>query len=242
MELGNYALPEGAHEALRRQNRQAVSVGDGVSKITAGHDQGVSYRFWVHTEIDKAKSKAARYEKPRETEMIEWRSDRYNKPIERLKDLGPELLEFDVESGECIGGRYAESYKRWKQGLSAPGLQLSKWGVLDDGWVAQFAAFGVYSVEQFAAMPPSKINSKFPKEVHEAFERAVLYVNMKEGRVESDKQADEIVRLQKHNSKLEATVAEMQEQMKGLLALHGETEKTGKNKKAVTKEENTDGK
>lgn len=228
--LDNFVLPDGAAEAIRKQNRRIESLGDGVVRSTAGHDRGVSFRFWVHAEFNKLKSKAAKYEKSTETEMIEWHPDKYNKPTERVKDLPPELLEFDDETGECIGGRYMESYKRWKQGLSAPGLPLSKWNVLSDGWVATFAASGIFSVEQFAAMPRSKIEGKYPEEVCEAFERAILFVNMKEGRQESDKQAEEIVALQQQNAKQRAEMEELKAQMKSLM------EKPKKKQKEITED------
>lgn len=214
--LDNFLLPDGAAEALKRQNRQLMSLGDGVSVSTAGHDAGVSFRFWVHSEFNKLKSKAAKYEKSTETEMIEWHPDRYNKPTERVRDLPPDLLEFDEETGECIGGRYAESYKRWKSGMTAPGLALSKWGVLPDGWVTTLAASGIFSVEQLAAMPRSRI-AQYPQDIQEAFERAILFVNMKQGRIDADKQAEEIEALHKANERQAAELEELREQMKSLM-------------------------
>lgn len=230
--LAQFPLPDGAHEALARQNRQTVALRDGVSTY-AGHDAGVSYRFVNFSEFNKLKSKAAKYEKSIETELIEWRPDRYNKPTERVQDLPAELLEFDEETGECIGGRYADSYRRWKQGLTSPGLPLSKWGVLSDGWVTTLAANGIFSVEQFASMPRSKIEGKYPKEVCEAFERAILFVAMKDGRVEADKQAEEILELQREKARMAQEMEALKEQMTALMGVNG-----GKKarKKATTEE------
>lgn len=230
--IDNFALPDGAAEALKKQNRQMVSLSDGVTRSTAGHDKGVSFRFWVHSEFNKLKSKAAKYEKSDEVEMIEWHTDRYNRPTERVKDLGPELLEFDDETHECIGGRYADAYRRWKQGMTAPGLPLSKWGVLADGWVTTLAANGIFSVEQFAAMPRSKIDGKFPQEVSEAFERAILFVSMKEGRAQSDKQAEEIVELQRTKAKQAAEIEELRQQMNALLSGRDAATKRSKKKES----------
>jgi hypothetical protein len=131
--------------------------------------------------------------------MIEWDVDKHQKTPERVQFLPPELLEFEpVDIGDegpvhlkynewvidettgkrrlveskhrCIGGRFMESYLRWIQGLEAPGLSLSKWGVIPDGWVKTLVENGIFSVEQFAAKPRALISSRYPKEVQEYFE------------------------------------------------------------------------
>lgn len=234
--LDQFLLPDGAAEALRKQNRQLQSLGDGIAVSTAGFDTGVSYRFFIHSEYNKLKSKAAKYEKSNEIEMIEWHPDRYNKPTERVKDLGPDLLEFDEETGEAIGGRYAEAYKRWKAGVTSPGLPLSKWGVLSDGWVTTLAQHGVYSVEQFASMPRSKMDNFKDAEVREAFERAIEFVAMKEGRVQADKQAEEILELQKEKARQAQELEELKAQMKAFL--NGGAEPKRRGRKAQIEETN----
>lgn len=213
--LDNFPLPDVAAQDLRRQNRHAVSLADGVSSY-AGHDSGVPFRFFIHTEEAKPflPARSKKYMPQLEVEMIEFMPDRFNRPTERLRHLSPELLEFDDETGECIGGRYATSYKRWKEGLSAPGLPISKWGELSDGWIATLVKNGIFSVEQLAALPRSKVDQYGPAVV-EAFEKALGYVAKKDGLKVSAEHAE-------HIASLEARIAELE---------GGKARKPGKQKK-----------
>lgn len=234
--LDNFVLPDGAAEALSRHNLQKTDLNDGVSRFISGHDKGVAFRFWIHPEYNKDKSLKAHYEAYDEIEMIEWNTDRFCKPTERVSFLPPELLEIDPYTHEARG-RFAEAYTRFKKGLSAPGTSLSKWGVLTDGEIATLADNGVFSVEQFAAMPRSKVESKFPQAFQEHFERAIQFVNGKENRYQADKQAEEMLALQRTNSKLENEIAALQEQMTLLAQEAGGRVKRGKVKKIKKVEE-----
>lgn len=209
--LDQFPLPEVASQQLRQQNRRANSLGDGVVDF-AGHDQGVAYRFFNETEYRKEQSKILGYEKFENVEMIEWLIDRRNKPTEQVRFLPEELIRFDRD-GEVVGGKYFESYKRFKDGLSAPGLLISKWGGLADTEVMTLAAYGIFSVEQFAAMPRGKIDGKFPIEILEAFERAIQYVNGKDARYESEQTAGKMLELAQANSKLESEMAELRKEL-----------------------------
>lgn len=214
--LDNFVLPGVAHDALAKMGVRATEIESGVSRFISGHDKGVAYRFFVHTEYNATKSKAARYEVFDTEEMIEWLTDSKCKPTERIRMLPPELLSIDPFTGEA-GGRYAESYERFKKGMSAPGTSLGKWGVLSDAEIATLNANNVFSVEQFAAMPRAKIEGKFPQEFKEYFERAVQFVNGKEGRFETDKQAAEIMSLQAEKDKQARMIEELQAQVNALV-------------------------
>lgn len=209
--LDQFPLPEIASQDLKRQQRFANNIGDGVVDF-AGHDKGVAYRFFNHLEYNKEQSKILGYEKFDEVECVEWLIDRKNKPVEQVRFLPEELLRFDRD-GEAVGGIYFESYKRFKDGLTAPGLSLSKWGVLGDAEVMTLVTGGIFSVEQFAALPRSKVEGRYPQDIVEAFERAIQFVNGKEGRHEQGQTAQKMLELSQANAKLENELAEIRKEL-----------------------------
>lgn len=228
--LDNFALPEGAAEALAKANVQKQDIGDGVSRIS-GSIEGVPYRFFVHTEYNARKSKAAHYEVFDEVEMLQLFSDPFSAPTHRVVHLPPELLAIDPYTQEATG-KFAESYRRFKAGKSAPGTALSKWGVMSDGEVATLNANMIFTVEQFAEMPKTKVVGKFPQEFHEYYERAQQFVNGKQNRMEADKQAAEIMALAADKERMAREMAEMKEQMAKLMA-DSAKKKGGRPKKAA---------
>lgn len=213
MLIDNYALPDGAYDALKRQNRRMEDLGDGVSRYS-GQDRGVSFRFWIETVKNEVKSKAARFTVFDEVEMIEWTSDRYNKPTEQVRFLPAELLTFDID-GECIGGLYQDAYLRFKTGRKAPGLPLSKWGELSDSEVATLADAGIFTVEQFAAMPRDKIAGRYTQNFVDAFESAIQWVNGKQHRYQVEEQAEEILELRQAIAKRDRDLEELKEMISG---------------------------
>jgi len=233
IDLDNFPLPEVASEALRRRNLQSTSISDGVSRIN-GHDGGVAFRFFIHPVYNPIKSKAAKYEVFDEHEMIEWLKDRFQHPTEQVRFLPEELLRFDMQ-GECTGGMFKEAYDRFKNGQTAPGMPLSRWGVLADGEVASLASMGIFSVEQLAAQPRGKIEGRLPTPFVEAFERAIQYMNGREQRLVAEKQGDEILALQRENEEKDRKLSELQEQMKELLAGNKTAAPKGKRGKPANK-------
>ena len=211
--IDQFRLPDGAAEAIKRNGMtKLVPLEDGVSRIN-GDDNGVAYRFYIHTEYNSHKSKAARYEVFDEVEMIEWLADKYNQPVEQVRFLPPELLSID-DTGEAYG-EYAETYERFKAGLSAPGTPLTKWGVLTDGLVATLAASKIHSVEQFAAQPRERILKKFGQdsEIAQAFDRAIQYVNGKNARYQVDKVANELYESKKVIEQQQFEIEQMKEML-----------------------------
>ena len=208
--LDQFPLPEIASQDLKRQQRFANNIGDGVVDF-AGHDKGVAYRFFTHLDYAKEQSKILGYEKFNEVECIEWLIDRKNKPVEQVRFLPEELLRFDRD-GEAVGGIYFDSYKRFKDGLTAPGLSLSKWGVLGDSEVMTLVSAGIFSVEQLASMPRGKIEGRYPQDIIDAFERAIQYVAGKEGRFEQGQTAEKLLELSQANAKLEKEIAELRKE------------------------------
>lgn len=201
--LDQFQFPPDAIDGLMQANLQQVSVGSGASRFMSGHDKGVAYRFFTKPVYNETKSKLCGYEKFDEIEMIEWLTDKYNHPTEQVRFLPEELLHTDTLTGE-VRGRYSESYKRYKEGKAAPGTPLEKWGVFSDGEVATLAMNGIFSVEQFAALSKDRIASKFPTNFVDAHERAIQFTNGKSNKVEADKQAAQMLELERKNAKLEA--------------------------------------
>lgn len=209
--LDNFALPEGAAEAIRSSNGGFKPLEDGVGVFMA-HDKGISYRFFYHADYLAEQSKALSYEKYANILMIEWFVDKKHRPTERVRFLPTELLSFDKE-GNAIGGLYFQSYKAFIEGQNTPGLALSKWGILDDASVATLASDHIFSVEQFAALPKSRVSGRYPQEIVEAFERAIQFVNGKNIRDLDSKHGDEILRLKQEAAKKDNAIRELQEQM-----------------------------
>ena len=232
--IEKFELPGVAADQLRAQaaNIREVTLDDGVSMMS-GHDRGVAYRFFTHTVLNEKKSKIVKYKHYDEVDMIEWLVDRRSKPTEIAlrhftdpsdpsktifkSELPEELLSFDDE-GVCIGGAYKEAYDRFKSGRNSPGIPLSKWGVLSDAMVATLGAAGIFSVEQLAAQPRSKIEGKFPEEIVEAFEQAIIWETSKDSRAVASKQSEEILKLSEEVKLRDREMAELKAQVKALNA------------------------
>lgn len=206
--LDQFPLPEVAVEALTKQARTTESLGDGVA-LLSGHDKGVAYKFDIVAIYNQKKSQELGYEYHDEREMIQWFRDRRSKPTEQVRFLPPALLDFNKD-GECIGGRYADAYNRWKAGLQAPGMPLNKWDVLSAGECATLAANGIFTVEQFADFPADKLNGVYPIEYMHAHERARMWVNGKVAREDAVQNQETMAELMAQNVELLATVADMQ--------------------------------
>ena len=216
--LDNSRMPgfEFARDDVKAQARQAVNLGNGID-FFSGHDAGVAYRFFTHAQKNEMLSKKLMYHKADAIDMIQWFIDAKNKPAAMVRELPEELLQFDPLTGECVGGTLAEDYRRYKQGLSAPGLALSAWGELDICDLETLVNSGIFSVEQFAAQPDDKIN-RFHGSIQEAFQNAIQYVNGKQNRVQAEKVASELLEVTQKNSKLEDKLAAQQAQIDKLMA------------------------
>jgi hypothetical protein len=138
--LDQFPLPEAAAKALSRPEMQMKNLGDGVSTF-AGHDNGTAFRFFTEPVYSVAKSRRAKYEVFDEIEMIQWFNDGFNSPTEQVRFLPPTLLAFErdeeyndrgelkkVTIGAPIGGKYLESYMRFKQGKKRAGDSAFKMG------------------------------------------------------------------------------------------------------------------
>lgn len=234
--LDTFKFPEDTLDGIKKLNLKSANIEEGVSRFISGHDQGVAYKFFIHPEYNAMKSKAGGYEVFDEIEMIEWYPDSKCRPTERVRLLPEALLHVDEFTGQVFG-KYAEAYRNFKLGKAQAGTQLGKWGILSDGQIATLNANHVYTVEQFAAFPKAKIQSKFPSEFIDAWDRAQQFLASKEQRFEADKRASELAELAQKNTKLEAELNELRKMVADSMAkdVHqeGAKRKPGRPKKEV---------
>lgn len=223
-------VPEASAD-IRSRNLNEQQLDTGVSLMTSGHDKGLSFRFFVHQERNVIKSELTNYPHFDSMDMIEWYKDSRNKITERCHFLPRELLAFDPVDGTCIGGIYKQAYDRFKAGLETPGLSLRRWNVLPEGEVRGLEELGIYTVEQFAAQPRGRIESRFPREIQQAFQQAVEYVNGKDSREQTEKQAEQLMHIMQENSKLSETVSTLQQQLQALISSNAPEPKKGKKAK-----------
>ena len=213
--LANFPIPAEALEGMRAQGFRANNLGDGIDMFMA-HDKGVGYSFGTITEYNPTKSKKLGYAFYDTIEICTWVIDKRESHVERVRFLPDELLSFNSE-GEPVSGKYLDSYLAFKKGLKTPGTPLAKWGVLDDSLVASLKHDGIFSVEQFAAVPKSKIEGKYPIEVLEAYEQAGFFVAGKEQRSKNDETAAELLRLKDEAAKKDEAILTLQKQMAALM-------------------------
>jgi hypothetical protein len=211
--LNDFILPDGAMEAISKAKMRTVELDDGVSRLMTGHDGAMAYRFFIHAEHNKIKSEAAGYEVFDEYEMIEWLADRGHKPTEQVRFLPAELLSFNRD-GEAVGGKYLESYRRFKEGKATPGTSLAKWGILSDGEVASLSAAGIYTVEQYAAQTKDKIEGRYPQTFVDAYNRAKQYVNSRQMVLEKEETASKLQELEAANKELLERLAKLEQSSK----------------------------
>ena len=207
------SMPEVAQEMILKNGIDAVSIGDGVSRLNmSGHDKGVAYRFFMHPIYNKVASDEKGYEVFDETEMIEWIVDRKNKPTEIVRLLPEDLLRYNREK-ECVGGRYKDAYLAWKTGKAAAGTPLRRWGLLTDGEVASLEADGLFTVEQFVACDRARISAKYPDEFLQAYDRGVQFLAAKDVRASTGELAGKVQQLEKEKAEMAERLAKLEASM-----------------------------
>lgn len=243
--LNQFAFPPEAKADFIEKGLVSTSLGAGVSDIQLnGFDKGVAYRFFVAAVPNKVKSEDAGIEINDEIEMIEWVKDRKNKPTERVTMLPEKLLKFrrkknangamelvkDAKGNlELIGGLYAESYKRFKEGITSPGMQISRWEKASVGQAATLASEGIHTVQQFAAMPRDRVEGRFPKSIIELFELAIQYTNREQALSNVKDSVEHVLALKQEQSKLADENRILKEQLEA-----ARSKKTKANKTEIT--------
>lgn len=244
--LNDFAFPIEAQEQFVNKGLTQRDISGGVSTFDmAGHDRGIAFRFFKEQVKNEMKSLAVDMEIPDEIHMIEWNVSKKHKPAERVHMIGDKLLKFRKVNGriwrdangqmECTGGLYSEQYIAWTKGLNAPGLSLSRWGKITDSQVFTLASLGIFTVEQFAAMPRNSVEGRFPKDLVEVWESSIQWLNAQEGKANIDKYASKIVSLEQENAKKDEAIKTLQAQMAQLLS-----EEKPEKKKPGRKPKNTE--
>lgn len=215
----------GAEEHIRSNGLVQRRVDNIVSDFQIdGHDRGVAYRFFITDVVNPAKTEATNsdFEINDDVEMIEFYVRKDHKPTERCRLLPPELLKFSKQknpdgSRDCIGGIFKDAYLAFKAGRSSPGLELSRWGRLSLGQVATLNSAQIFTVEQFASMPRSRIEGVLPKEFVEAFESAIMFVNGQKGFEDVKKYAAEMLEQKQINAKQKSELDELRSKIEKIM-------------------------
>lgn len=179
----------------------------------SGHEKGVGYRFFTHAVKNEMKSQETDLEINDDIQMVEWFKNKKEKPVERVHLLPEQLLKFRKKKNpttnqmevifplECVGGAYADDYKRWRAGLSGTGLELSRWNKVSEGQVKTLVSEGVFTVEQFASMDRSAVEARFPKDLQKAFQDAIHFCNAQTPLAGIKEQAEKVLSLEQELSK-----------------------------------------
>jgi hypothetical protein len=219
LDFSKFNLPADANIS-ELEKRQSIQVVDGVTRYS-GHDAyGLGFRFFVFDNYNEAKSKAARCELFDPLEMIEVFIDRKTRLHKRVDDK--------------IRHKYAEEYRRFKEGLEAPGTPLHKWGVMPSHEIQTLVKDGIFTVEQFAIQAADKVQGRYPAVFFEHFTRAQQFVASKTGVVDAAAMADKMVELQKQYAEMQAQLLALSEENK-ILASGSKPKKTsrGRPKKII---------
>ena len=211
--LDNFILPDGAVEEMASRGAFMQQMQPGVS-IMSGQSGGLAYRFFSIQEKDEKASKLAKIPVFKARHMIEWNKGKRYKPTEQVRFLPEALLMFD-EDGNAHG-EYAESWNRYIKGLTAKGTPLHRWGELDDSIIATLTATGIFSVEQFAALPRGVVSGKYPHDILEKFDLAIEFVNGQSGRFEYEALAKQAADFQTQIAKRDTQMDELRAEIEKL--------------------------
>jgi hypothetical protein len=210
MTLPLHLLPPQAQADFEKIKTSALS-NNGVERHYSGHDgYGLGFRFFIYDRYNKMKSEATKTPaNPSGIEIFD--------QIEMQEIFVDKKTRLHKIVNDRIRNKYPEEYRRFKDGLDAPGLSLSKWGVIPSNEVATLNKAGIFTVEQLAVQNADKIQSNFPRVFFEHFTRAQQHVAAKSGNVEVQKQAEAMVEMQKAYAQLEQRLISLEEEKMALL-------------------------
>jgi hypothetical protein len=210
MTLPLHLLPPQAQADFEKVKTSALS-NNGVERHYSGHDgYGLGFRFFIFDRYNKMKSEATKTTgNPSGIEIFD--------QIEMQEVFVDKKTRLHKIVNDRIRNKFPEEYRRFKDGLDAPGLSLSKWGVIPSNEVATLNKAGIFTVEQLAVQNADKIQSNFPRVFFEHFTRAQQHVAAKSGNVEVQKQAEAMVEMQKAYAQLEQRLISLEEEKMALL-------------------------
>lgn len=239
------ALMSGAAEFLAKGvTARAINSGGGGTVNDyemAGHDRGIAFRFFIALSPNGIKSEEFDMEINDEIPMIEWFVSKKHKPTERVHMIGDALLKFAKvktldrdgkyqmrvrQPLECTGGKLKEAFIAWQAGVQSPGLALSRWDKLSMSQVATLNSLGVYSVQQFASMPRDRVEGRMPKDLVDAFEDAIRFINAQKPMEDVQEYANQVVLLKQKDAQREQEMAAMRAQLAALEAKNAEPKST----------------
>lgn len=204
MDLDNFPLPDGAHEALKRHGTVSHKLGDGIERIT-GHDRGVAFRIFPGQVLNQLRTDLAggipMYD---EIEMIQFFNDKFTRPVFILTKEHKR--------------KYKVEYERYLAGKEAVGLPLERWGQCTSAEAATFASQNIFTVEQLAACPDSRIRGRFPTNFVVLYEAAIKWVAGQSGRFELEKTTEKMADMARENTRLANELENLRAQFSDFLS------------------------
>lgn len=223
--INTFPLPDVAVQDLQRRQMSTQDLSPGVSVLSSGHHNGINYRFFIKEVRNPIKSEITGFPHYDTVELIEYDIDDRTRPAFQVRpvcELPTQLLAFDKFDGSCKGGLYQEAYERFKAGMETPGLPLRRWGVIDEAAARSLEELKIFTVEQLAAQPRNKIESRFPEEFKGYFQQAIEYVNGKDTREQASKQAEQLMEVLNQNSELTRQMEGLKAQLASVMSLQAE--------------------
>lgn len=206
-----HLLPVDAQVDFAKMQSKALN-GNGVDRHYSGHDNaGLAFRFFVFDEYNQLKSEATKT--PSNPYGVQ-----IHDPLEMIEIFIDKKTRCHEKVTDQVRWQYPEEYRRFKDGLEAPGTPLSKWGVVPSHEVATLAKAGIFTVEQLALQNADKIQNAFPKVFFDHFVRAQQFVAAKSGNVHLEETADKLVELQRNYAKMEQRLILMEAERDSILA------------------------
>lgn len=217
--------PDAAADLAKFQSR---SVGNGVERHDySGHDaKGLAFRFFIFDSYNKIKSEATKTSlNPSGIEIYD--------PIEMREVFIDKKTRLHEMVTDRMRYRFPDEYRRFKDGLEAPGTPLTKWGVMPSNEIQTLVRDGIFSVEQLAMQPADKVQHRYPHQFFGYFTRAQQFVAAKSGKYEVEKNVEALVELQKNYALLQSQMASLMEQNSTLMTSKSPTKKKVAPKKSA---------
>lgn len=117
----------------------------------------------------------------------------------------------------CKSGAYAENYRRFELGLGTQGLPLSRWDKISLSQIKTLENEGIFTLQQLAALPLSRVEGRFPKDLIKVFNDACHAVNAENKKADITPFANEVLAVRQENSKLKDALEELKTQMSMLV-------------------------
>ena len=164
---------------------------------------------------------------------------RTNAAVEKLFyfDGSPQMTFERDENGNliCTGGLLKDSYLRWRSGLKNPGLKLEAWGRLSGAEVKTLHSQGVFTMEQFLAIPESEL-ARYPLEIQQRFEDAKKWKRTKDLEApneETPKLVKELEIMRREREEMFELVKSMKSELDTLKAKEAPAKPRGRPRKVI---------